>query len=103
MTLLLRHGLNSGGIRILLRKDRKSTRLNSSHSQISYADFCLKKKDTADRRGGELAEDFGQLFRRQRDRPLCAPVPWHHRAVGAVQGCPLQPRSLYGGLAQCGL
>src|SRR5688572_31801130 len=25
------------------RKDRKSTRLNSSHSQISYAVFCLKK------------------------------------------------------------
>src|SRR2546430_8376320 len=30
----------SGG----LRRDRKSTRLNSSHSQISYAVFCLKKK-----------------------------------------------------------
>src|SRR2546430_13426806 len=29
------------------RKDRKSTRLNSSHSQISYAVFCLKKKNTA--------------------------------------------------------
>src|SRR5688572_32050544 len=31
------------------RPDRKSTRLNSSHSQISYAVFCLKKKkrDTA--------------------------------------------------------
>src|SRR5688572_32120066 len=28
----------------LLRLDRKSTRLNSSHSQISYAVFCLKKK-----------------------------------------------------------
>src|SRR2546427_11916194 len=27
-----------------LAKDRKSTRLNSSHSQISYAVFCLKKK-----------------------------------------------------------
>src|SRR2546430_10237495 len=27
-----------------LTKDRKSTRLNSSHSQISYAVFCLKKK-----------------------------------------------------------
>src|SRR2546430_5406134 len=27
-----------------LRGDRKSTRLNSSHSQISYAVFCLKKK-----------------------------------------------------------
>src|SRR2546430_8154137 len=26
------------------RGDRKSTRLNSSHSQISYAVFCLKKK-----------------------------------------------------------
>src|SRR5688572_32164767 len=27
-----------------VRQDRKSTRLNSSHSQISYAVFCLKKK-----------------------------------------------------------
>src|SRR5689334_23580244 len=27
-----------------LGKDRKSTRLNSSHSSISYAVFCLKKK-----------------------------------------------------------
>src|SRR2546430_13571293 len=32
------------------REDRKSTRLNSSHSQISYAVFCLKKKKT---RGSE--------------------------------------------------
>src|SRR2546430_5619880 len=29
-------------------RDRKSTRLNSSHSQISYAVFCLKKKKHAD-------------------------------------------------------
>src|SRR2546430_5519860 len=28
-----------------IRGDRKSTRLNSSHSQISYAVFCLKKKN----------------------------------------------------------
>src|SRR2546427_10030790 len=28
--------------------DRKSTRLNSSHSQISYAVFCLKKKTAGD-------------------------------------------------------
>src|SRR2546430_8469153 len=28
--------------------DRKSTRLNSSHSQISYAVFCLKKKKNID-------------------------------------------------------
>src|SRR5205085_3931432 len=30
--------------RVTRRGDRKSTRLNSSHSQISYAVFCLKKK-----------------------------------------------------------
>src|SRR2546428_4814378 len=30
--------------RYLRRLDRKSTRLNSSHDQISYAVFCLKKK-----------------------------------------------------------
>src|SRR5438270_2618761 len=28
-----------------IASDRKSTRLNSSHSQISYAVFCLKKKN----------------------------------------------------------
>src|SRR5689334_24324675 len=31
-------------LKISLRVDRKSTRLNSSHSSISYAVFCLKKK-----------------------------------------------------------
>src|SRR2546430_12509984 len=31
---------------IFVSRDRKSTRLNSSHSQISYAVFCLKKKKT---------------------------------------------------------
>src|SRR5689334_23823750 len=30
------------------REDRKSTRLNSSHSSISYAVFCLKKKKNED-------------------------------------------------------
>src|SRR2546430_10370364 len=45
--------------------DRKSTRLNSSHSQISYAVFCLKKKKTK--------EEYTQLIR------LAAPVEliWH--------------------------
>src|SRR2546430_11605993 len=36
----LRNEIKSG----VLLGDRKSTRLNSSHSQISYAVFCLKKK-----------------------------------------------------------
>src|SRR5206468_6285655 len=37
----LKATLESAGFRI---EDRKSTRLNSSHDQISYAVFCLKKK-----------------------------------------------------------
>src|SRR2546430_8217319 len=40
------HGLGHepGREHALVTQDRKSTRLNSSHSQISYAVFCLKKK-----------------------------------------------------------
>src|SRR2546430_11026653 len=42
-------GLATNDVQLLLQDahlavDRKSTRLNSSHSQISYAVFCLKKK-----------------------------------------------------------
>src|SRR5690554_2547575 len=37
-------------LRPLAGKDRKSTRLNSSHVRISYAVFCLKKKKTIDQR-----------------------------------------------------
>src|SRR5687768_17752706 len=33
-----------GLLRDVVKKDRKSTRLNSSHGYISYAVFCLKKK-----------------------------------------------------------
>src|SRR2546430_9212628 len=48
-----RQALQSAGARVTgeqdalvldIDEDRKSTRLNSSHSQISYAVFCLKKK-----------------------------------------------------------
>src|SRR2546430_4192628 len=35
-------------------RDRKSTRLNSSHSQISYAVFCLKKKNRKERHDNDL-------------------------------------------------
>src|SRR2546429_3042242 len=34
----------AGGLGSLAERDRKSTRLNSSHGYISYAVFCLKKK-----------------------------------------------------------
>src|SRR2546430_12809381 len=41
----VRRGRHAGqGGRVEIAIDRKSTRLNSSHSQISYAVFCLKKK-----------------------------------------------------------
>src|SRR3712207_7644492 len=35
--------LEANGLEIRPREDRKSTRLNSSHANISYAVFCLKK------------------------------------------------------------
>src|SRR2546427_9558993 len=40
--------LPAGPAPVAARIDRKSTRLNSSHSQISYAVFCLKKKKIAE-------------------------------------------------------
>src|SRR2546428_6987428 len=50
-TVLLRLGLERcnrfvRGVRLGRNEDRKSTRLNSSHDQISYAVFCLKKKNS---------------------------------------------------------
>src|SRR6266850_4151899 len=46
---IVRHGLQRGNVRLggpsaIRIRDRKSTRLNSSHLVISYAVFCLKKK-----------------------------------------------------------
>src|SRR2546422_2944095 len=41
----LRHA-EPGGSVLEVSRDRKSTRLNSSHGYISYAVFCLKKKNT---------------------------------------------------------
>src|SRR3712207_8488367 len=42
----IRIDLSEARAHLLLRSDRKSTRLNSSHANISYAVFCLKKKQT---------------------------------------------------------
>src|SRR2546430_3289469 len=52
------------------RIDRKSTRLNSSHSQISYAVFCLKKK-----KAGPLPiAPPDRRPDRRRDQPPAAPL-----------------------------
>src|SRR3712207_7803140 len=44
--LVDRGSVQSVGIVTDIGLDRKSTRLNSSHANISYAVFCLKKKNT---------------------------------------------------------
>src|SRR5690349_22309380 len=41
--------------RLWINRDRKSTRLNSSHVEISYAVFCLKKKTAAPAGGHGMA------------------------------------------------
>src|SRR2546430_7226458 len=53
--------------------DRKSTRLNSSHSQISYAVFCLKKKkptNTSVLPSGETSGPVAPPLRCVRRRPI---------------------------------
>src|SRR3712207_7234976 len=61
--------INNFNISVAITEDRKSTRLNSSHANISYAVFCLKKKTQ----------------RRRRDRENLAhpslPVDAHRRAA----------------------
>src|SRR3712207_8718985 len=48
--VLLSGGIDSSAVAVAAARqypgDRKSTRLNSSHANISYAVFCLKKKNT---------------------------------------------------------
>src|SRR2546430_4023005 len=61
--LLYLGGLNRLGIALDLRQDRKSTRLNSSHSQISYAVFCLKKKKKNKSTSTSSAPKSRQLIR----------------------------------------
>src|SRR2546421_9649260 len=44
-------------------RDRKSTRLNSSHDQISYAVFCLKKKKKQNIKSNRKHIAYGNLVR----------------------------------------
>src|SRR2546430_4744993 len=56
-------------------RDRKSTRLNSSHSQISYAVFCLKKKEN---RCLTVGWDVRSIYPRGF---MCQPALTRHGAV----------------------
>src|SRR3989337_3884952 len=49
------HGLHPGG-GVRGHRDRKSTRLNSSHGSISYAVFCLKKKQERAKSSAEQSQ-----------------------------------------------
>src|SRR2546430_11408404 len=51
------------------KQDRKSTRLNSSHSQISYAVFCLKKKNSIQRVSQALADRSAEHTRELHHTP----------------------------------
>src|SRR3712207_8476756 len=46
----------------LVREDRKSTRLNSSHANISYAVFCLKKKKKASKDQDNTMNNYIQVL-----------------------------------------
>src|SRR2546430_4685398 len=64
---------------VLAWADRKSTRLNSSHSQISYAVFCLKKKKTTHTTGCYTASP--DLRSSNCYLPLFLYPPSHHTAT----------------------
>src|SRR5438034_6091268 len=58
----------SRGRRVPHGQDRKSTRLNSSHTVISYAVFCLKKKNNARRKRRDWPEERrARLYSTQTD------------------------------------
>src|SRR5207302_6349987 len=62
---------SSGSARQRARRDRKSTRLNSSHVKISYAVFCLKKKKK---------KNIEQQKKKQRNIPQIKCTP-HNNSV----------------------
>src|SRR2546430_9999073 len=71
----------------VLSIDRKSTRLNSSHSQISYAVFCLKKKNSTSSRCTGSSRSEQPCCRRR------CPSPAHSRRRASVRPRTTIPRS----------
>src|SRR2546430_8772343 len=84
-----------------LPADRKSTRLNSSHSQISYAVFCLKKKKKTLQLPHPKSQVAASLFHSPHVPPilgeLCHPIYIHHQDYDDQHHQPAGfTRSLYG-------
>src|SRR2546427_4581456 len=61
----LRAKMLKGPISTASTVDRKSTRLNSSHSQISYAVFCLKKKKNQKKRNNTTIQETNMKRRQE--------------------------------------
>src|SRR2546429_4538445 len=54
-----------------VRRDRKSTRLNSSHGYISYAVFCLKKKTSGRKPSAALQHHLDEMARSSESAAVC--------------------------------
>src|SRR5258707_2032474 len=71
------------------RRDRKSTRLNSSHANISYAVFCLKKKKKEAR--SSHTDDYANVLRikpanvHQRERAVTIYTNYDDTRVGHIE------------------
>src|SRR6202167_3732956 len=77
-----RRGLRRFGV--VGRRDRKSTRLNSSHHGISYAVFCLKKKHRGGHPFPTPQVDVGEGLPESRDSaPVAQRVPQRRRFLAA--------------------
>src|SRR2546430_7438061 len=64
-------------------RDRKSTRLNSSHSQISYAVFCLKKKNNSGS-SCDSTSNFSSLHRSHMQQFATSCVDGHVLSVSSA-------------------
>src|SRR5258708_8843219 len=85
-------GVLTQDMRDILARDRKSTRLNSSHQIISYAVFCLKKKNIH-RHAHSIGHPLIPTHATERDLPDRSP-PCHHRHPQLAPPPPPAPTAL---------
>src|SRR5437588_7159158 len=67
--------------------DRKSTRLNSSHTVISYAVFCLKKKKKKDNKQNTQQKKKTQNIKKKRRSALLRHGVMYRKLLSAINTC----------------
>src|SRR5256886_3110894 len=87
----LRRRMACGGTPGRSRRDRKSTRLNSSHSQISYAVFCLKKK----KNNKTQTDPLSHIFRTPERTRITHCTAFSHISLSIVTIQRVKPHSCY--------